>query len=356
MASISGSSSPEPIRGDSKSSREAILKTPSGKELIVTNTTPSPSTIFSVISRLFSPAPSSPSLSERSISPASAGDGTSSPISEIVFKALEIEKKEDVSAKAFSGTHGPFTVSSFGPCAKDDESYNRNIGAIFKSPGDKIKFNLEDFDAVTGSKVASTSALLAPIGLRPLDKLLRQIYLDVSRDMTITIFGEKFNKENFSNPSDQTSCKQELKDFITSQLKKESISESMALRIVNCLHQGVQAPIVGLVNLVFNKTHSSFDLSKTGQKAHPLEPSIIKALEGVPIDTIGDIQWEKVKEHPFNKLDINVIKTGVGVKVETALFIKLNGSEELAKHVYEAKLTIEDLSSGLSFVEIKQIL
>jgi hypothetical protein len=399
MSSVSGPSSPEPRRVSAESTPGKITLPSSRQSSVSPPSTPlakateeSKVSLKNAASRFFSSfmtPPSSPSpLSGRtlSFSSVSSGAGRASPVESVALSALSISRgptpKELLHEKKFSGTQGPFSHTSFGPFAKTQEEYVNKIKGIFPSPDDKIKFNLEDLDAVTGA-VATGRGSPAP-ALKSLDKFARQIYLDISRDASITLFGKTFDKSHFSDPSNADKCKEEIKAFINNQLKEAGVPEALSLRIINSLHQGMQTPIIGLVNLVFNKVPDKNEVlgaevpaaagggsasvsEKDKKNAESIKASlmmpdeksteekVLDALSGMPTDPIGEISWEKMKTAPFDKLDINVSQSGRNIRLETSLFFRSTGSAPLESDIYQAKLVIEDMSSGLSFVEIKRV-
>lgn len=381
MSSVSGPSTPEPRRPSSTfsvgklslSSDRSCSVSPPGSPMSVSSGS-TQNSVISLASRFFlglmSPGSSPLGRPERAFSVVSAaggggrGAGASSPIESVALSALSMSRSpspgELLGEKRFSGTNGVFEYTDFGPFATTQASYDEKITNIFRAPGDKIKFNLEDLDAVTGTAVSDRGSPSSP-SLKTIDKLTRQLYLDITREGSITLFGHAFTKANFSNPEDADTCKAEIKSFITDQLTAAGLSPSVSLRVVNSLHQGIQAPVIGLVNLIFNQSPSIKEsahgaaAAAESPESGSLDREVLDALSGMPTSPLGDIKWEKMKVAPYNTLDISVSKSGSNVKIESSLFFRPTGSVALRDNVYQAKISIEDLASGLSYIEITRV-
>lgn len=381
MSSVSGASTPEPRRPSSAfsvgklsvSSDRSCSVSPPGSPMSASSGS-TKSSVASLASRFFSglmsPGSSPSGRPERAFSVLSAsgggggGIGASSPVESVALSALSMSfspsPRELLEEKRFSGANRAFKYTDFGPFATDQESYDKKIDDIFKAPGDKIKFNLEDFDAVTGTTVSDRGSPSSP-SLKTIDKLTRQLYLDITREGSITLFGHAFTKANFSNPEDADTCKAEIKSFITDQMTAAGLSPSVSLRVINSLHQGIQAPVVGLVNLVFNQNPSIKEkvpgaaAAAASAESRSLDKEVLDALSGMPTSPFGDIKWEKMKVAPYNTLDVSVSKSGSNVKIESSLFFRPTGSVEQKDNIYQAKISIEDVASGLSYVEITRV-
>lgn len=394
MASISGSSPTPPHRSSFASagaltiaeSRSLAISPQGGlpKEALRTQNSLKQVAI-NFFSGFRSPSSSS-SLSTRSISPESAGslsDGSASPVSVVSARSFSAPRmltpSEKLAELKFSGSQGLFDHRNFGIYSDSDSDYVDRINLIFPKVGDDLRFNLEDFDAVTGS--CSNHAFSPP--LTSFHKMAKQMTYDLERLGSFTLFGKTFDNTHFSDRHDRDRCIEEIKTFIQQQLDTIGVTAESkpGLRIVNAMQQGIQTPLMGIANAVFNKPGEGpaeakssaaarggagagagaaagggggggVGTSSTGDLSTPSDLDVINALTGTPTKTLGAINWQKVKDAHF---DINITKEGRQVRLETNLPIQLRTGDGLLEQRFNLKLVVADIDTGLSFVELKRI-